>query len=93
MKTIKRFFWTIFKLSVFAVIVLVIAHSVEWKGKTISDQVKTQMSQVMHSKTYQQAENYAKTLGSDIKNEAEAILPTEKEKLKNLIKDLNKVGH
>lgn len=34
----------LFKLSFFAVLVLVLSHWIKWDGRTISDQVRSQMS-------------------------------------------------
>jgi len=39
----------IIKLAIFTVVVLIASHHIKWDGKTVSDQVKTHMSQAQKS--------------------------------------------
>ena len=44
---------SLIRLSCLAIFILVLSHSIEWNGETISDQIKVQMSSVRRSSTYQ----------------------------------------
>ncbi len=90
--------WAI-KLGLFAAIVLVLGHVVTWKGQTISDQVKTQISHAERMDLVGQVKHWTnKTLGeergahgapSNGKQKDEQILSSERQKLKALIQELN----
>jgi hypothetical protein len=55
--------WLI-KLGVFATIVLVLGHVVTWKGKTISDQVKTQLSHAERTDLVGKVKRWSKEIDS-----------------------------
>jgi hypothetical protein len=83
------------KLSIFGVVILMLGHVVTWKGKTISDQVKTQMSHAERMDLVGQVKTWTNdTLSSEASPRAkqkkdEQISPTERQKLKALIQELN----
>ena len=95
-----KFISIVLKLSVASLVAIVIANLVYWRGKTISDQVKTQMSAVEHSKIVDQAKQWARQLTDDARKGAprqdhsrkyrsEEIPVSEQQKLRALIRDLN----
>jgi hypothetical protein len=99
------------KWSFFAFAILVAGNIFQWRGKTISDQIKTHMAQVESAswltRIRESGVRLAQTLANDAKSgiqnvspskqwsrsvgtePKEAIHPTEQEKLRSLIRDLN----
>lgn len=77
--------WTI-KVTVFAVVVIVASHVVRWKGETISDQVRAQLS---HAETRIALPN---AIAPVLKTEAprHEIPRSERQKLRALIGELNR---
>jgi hypothetical protein len=102
----KLMAWII-KVTVFAAIVLVLGNVVKWHGRTVSDQIKTQVSHaeqtpwgeraqdLLNSPSYLSSTNKASGRHSvNTANSAhpltdEKISPTEQQKLKALIRELN----
>ena len=95
----RALFWVL-KVAIFSLIVLALGNWVHWRGKTISDQVKTNLSHAEQI-TGEAAEN-AKTWVEEKKREAlgdykkvakenapEHIAPSERQKLRALIRELN----
>lgn len=68
------------RLTVFSLIVLILGHAVTWNGKSLSERVKSGMSQVQESSLI--------TGRSLLKKEVEEILPEERQELQKLIKKL-----
>lgn len=64
-KLLFKGFW----LVVFVAIVLVAGNLISWEGKTVSDQVRTQMAKVERTDTYRQARRDLRMLSSDLKEE------------------------
>ncbi len=86
------------KLALFSVLVLILGNAVHWEGKTISDQIKIRMSHAERSDIYGSVRTWAEKLTLDAKKGAlkkadqlrgEDILPSERQKLKALIRELN----
>lgn len=55
------------KCALFAVIVLILGNWIQWKGKTLSDQVKVQMAHAEHSEWGQGLQDWSKSIFDDIK--------------------------
>lgn len=67
----------IFKVTIFAAIVLALSHYVRWDGKTISDQMKTSLSQAERSAPVKAVKKTATELLSDAKKAgSESNLPS-----------------
>src|SRR5690348_13926235 len=92
------------KLALFSLIVLALGNWIEWDGKTISDQIKVQMSHPAKKGMIHDIQGWAEKLTSDARevfqkklaNESTAtedITPSEREKLRSLIHDLNHSHH
>lgn len=85
----------IIKIAVFSLIVLVLGNWLQWRGKTVSDQVKTQLSHAQRSEIAGQVRGWATQLTQDAKegakvdSDSEAISSSERQKLKALIRQLN----
>ncbi|MEO5969097.1 MAG: hypothetical protein ABIQ95_04155 [Bdellovibrionia bacterium] len=86
------------RLALFSVFILVLGNSVHWEGKTISDQVKLRMSHAERSEVYGSVRSWAEKLTLDATRNAikrvdrvtvEEIRPSERQKLKALIRELN----
>ena len=111
----RAFFWVV-KVALFSIIVLAIGNWVHWRGKTISDQVQTNIahaekitgeaaenakSWVVEKKkqaenalgnakeSAQEAVKNSKASESEDSNEPEKIAPSERQKLRALIRELN----
>lgn len=108
----------ILKLTVFAALILVLGNWFHWGGKTISDQVKTQMSHAENLGIVENVKGWATRITSP-KNEikksnrpqapgessrstvkekeknktTQEILPSERQKLRALIRELNSSAH
>lgn len=83
------------KVAIFALAVLMIGNWVRLGGRTLSDQVKRTMAKAESSDTFQNARRYAGDLvedakkGAALKNAAPEIPSSEKQKLRELIRELN----
>lgn len=93
-----KFFWSIIKLSLFSLLVLVIGSLVSWNGKTISDHVKIQSSFLKRmqdravsvvSDARKGAERKVASVKEKAGNTADNIYNSERLKLKALIQELN----
>jgi hypothetical protein len=62
-----RFILLIARLSGLSLLVLILGNALHWRGKTISDQVRTQMSHAERSETFESLQNWAQTLSTDAK--------------------------
>ena len=94
-----------FKLATFAALILVLGNWIEWDGKTISDQVRLKMSHAERSPAISSIRHWAEKITHDAhkgiqrkldhttdnsrSTEEEEILPSERQKLKALIRELN----
>ena len=88
------------KLALFAVFVLVLGNWLQWRGKSISDQVKLGMSHAEHTQTFSQIKKWATTVSHEAqlgfqKRESETsskedIPDSERQKLRSLIRELNR---
>ena len=97
------------KILFFSIIVLVIGNWIHWNGRTVSDQIKVQMSNAERSDVFHRFQSWSKTLADDAKKRIhpqnksnlkssdslniDEIPPTEREKLRALIRDLNHAQH
>jgi hypothetical protein len=63
---LKSMSW-ILRLSLFTLVVLIIGNIVRWNGKTISDQVKTQIAHAERSETLTTAKEWTSRLARDAK--------------------------
>jgi len=87
------------KLALFSLFVLVLGNWVRWDGKTISDQVKLKMSHADEADIIGSVRDWADRLTHDAKHgfqkkmdrvtAQEEISPSERQKLKALIRELN----
>lgn len=87
--------WTI-KVATFALIILVIGNLVRIKGETLSDQVKLRMSATERTKIARDVRDFSGKLLRDAQKsgltgpwDQETIQPSERQKLKALIHELN----
>lgn len=91
---------TLLKVTLFAIVILVLANVFEWRGKTISDQVKTQLSHAERLPVTHQVKRWAGGLVKDSNTGAQnrarqkdtdldQITASERQKLKSLIEELN----
>jgi hypothetical protein len=72
------------KIAAFSLGILVLGHLVSWDGRTVSDQIKSQLSH---------AESWAEHKVDVIRNgdhPRETISPSERQKLRQLIRELNR---
>ncbi len=76
-----KLIWSAFKLGVVVIVVLIGSHIVKIKGRTISDQVRIGMA---HTESVLFS---SKERG---KKEASELMASEREKLRELIRDLNR---
>lgn len=89
----------VLKLALFSFFVLVLGNWVRWDGKTISDQVKLRMSHADEYEIIGSVKTWADQLTQDAKQgfhkkidrvaAQEEISPSERQKLKALIRELN----
>src|SRR3712207_1722387 len=97
-----KLFGSLIKLTLFSITVLVLGNLLRWDGRTISDQIKVGMSHAEGMGITSRIRSWAHQLTSDAKTgfhiqkkidrmslEEEEIAPSEKQKLKALIRDLN----
>ena len=96
-----RLFTWIVKLVIFICVVLVLGSTLKWHGKTISDQVKTQVShaeglplasQIMSEwdKLLQDSKIGAARMQKTSEGKPQEVIPpSERQKLKALIRELN----
>jgi len=85
----------VFQLAIFAAIVLVLGNFVKWHGHTISDEIKTRVSHAeqifgeTQTKPIPRAAVKTTRTNSSLRIEGEQISPSERQKLKALIQELN----
>lgn len=105
----KPFFFVL-KLTFFTAFILIFSHIVEWNGKTVSDQVRSQMSSAQRTTDWigdmkDKALKWMGGIGSDSALEdkkprskpvqkssfsrSNEFTPTERQKLRALIQELN----
>lgn len=81
------------KLSLFALAILVLGNIVQIRGRTVSDQIKTQMSHAERLLPVQPLEEWRQKIKNSSNELLEAadeeILPSERKKLQSLLKELN----
>lgn len=96
--------WRVIKLTLFALIIVIVANLIQWKGITISDQIKLQMAKTEQAEVVSQVKAWTKQLTRDAREgvlersknseetnqTSETFSPSEKEKLRSLLNDLNK---
>ena len=98
---LRAFFWVL-KVAVFSLIVLALGNWIHWRGRTISDQVKVNISHAEqltgevadNAKTWveekkKQAENALGEAKEKAQEAPEHIAPSERQKLRALIRELN----
>lgn len=104
-----RLFWILIKCALFSIVIVVLANWIQWKGKTVSDQIKIQMAHAERTDLVTKVRTWTKNLADDatrgamnkleyekkkLENQgAESIPPSEKQKLRSLIQDLNSYPH
>ncbi|MCC7441643.1 MAG: hypothetical protein IT285_08420 [Bdellovibrionales bacterium] len=74
--------WTLLKVAAFALIVLAVGHWLRWDGRTVSDHVKSGMAAA-------ERELSGDTPAAKGLKSAEELLTTERQKLRDLIRELN----
>lgn len=88
-----KFIGVLLKISLFTLAVLVLGNLVQIRGRTVSDQIKTQMSHAERLLPVQPLEEWRqkiKNTSNDLIEAAdEEILPSERKKLQSLLKELN----
>lgn len=87
------------KVSLFSIIVLILGNLVRWEGRTISDQVKTQMAHAERSSLLGEIRHWAEQLTREARkggfkklhsaSSDEEFPSSERQKLKTLIQELN----
>lgn len=87
------------KFTIFSLLILVLGNWLRWDGKTISDQVKLRMSHAEEAGILGTVKGWADRVTHDAKQGfkrkmtempmQEEISPTERQKLKALIRELN----
>lgn len=92
-----RFLSSMIKFCLFAAMILVIGQLVQWKGKTVSDQIKTSLSSAESTvkksdliKRFREWTSDPKMSQDEIRDSArvDRILPSERQKLRTLIREL-----
>lgn len=86
------------KASLFTILILVLGNAIEWNGKTISDQVKTHLAQAQRWDVSDKVKSWSGNLVDDAKKGATRkpqrentdIPHSEREKLRDLIRELNR---
>ena len=112
------------KITLFSSMILVLGQLIHWNGKTVSDQVRTHLSQAQRSSAVKRARGVAVDLADDVaigaakartaaqeaansithssalangptspvsdENSGQEIAPTERQKLRSLIQELNR---
>jgi hypothetical protein len=90
---VLKFIGVLLKISLFTLAVLVLGNLVQIRGRTVSDQIKTQMSHAERLLPVQPLEEWRqkiKNTSNDLIEAAdEEILPSERKKLQSLLKELN----
>jgi hypothetical protein len=81
-----RFVFRLFALAVFALSAIIAANFIKWHGRTVSDQLKTQLS---HSDVALVKKVGALVAPNNRANHGEKIDSSERQKLKALIQELN----
>ena len=88
----------LFKVGILAAIVLVLGNVIEWRGKTVSDQIKTQWAQAQRTEIANQIRDWASKITQDSAQgvrkkqdaqESPEISSSERQKLRALIRELN----
>jgi predicted PurR-regulated permease PerM len=81
----------ILKTTLFIVLILILGQIFSWNGKTVSDQIKTQLAQAEYF-SVQEIKSWANKLvgtKNKLENNVENISLSERQKLKSLIRELN----
>ncbi|HUP58172.1 MAG TPA: hypothetical protein VM598_12010 [Bdellovibrionota bacterium] len=87
-----------FKVALFSLIVLTLGNIFGWSGKTVSDRIRTQLSTAERKIDHAagEARNWVAEKGREIlpeprkqERDPEQIPPSERQKLRNLIRELN----
>ncbi len=98
---LKAIGWLV-KLAVFSVVILVLGNWLRWDGKTVSDQIRTHLSQAERSDTVSSVRKWAGSLVEDARRgtsrlsnpdqfaSKEEIKASERQKLRALIRELNR---
>jgi hypothetical protein len=81
---IRAVSWMI-KTALFAAFILVLGNWIHWGGKTVSDQVKTEMSQVQRSGAASSLKTWERRLGKEVKEDATTGLSHKVMKIKKSI--------
>lgn len=92
---------TVLKITLFAAAVLVAGQIIHWDGRTLSDQVRIGMAHAERGEAFHRAQRWAKELQKDAskgigkkleeKPVQESIGSSERQRLKELINELNGV--
>lgn len=94
---LKPIFWAL-KWGTFAILVLLAAHIVEWRGRTVSDHLRVSLAKARTTDEYRGLRGWTerfiegKPRGSakreNTSTAAREIAPTEREKLKQLLREI-----
>ncbi|MCM2278405.1 MAG: hypothetical protein NDJ89_10050 [Oligoflexia bacterium] len=92
-----KFIGLLFKGAIFALIVLALGHKLHWGERTISDQVKVQLSHAERSEIAGKVRGWAGEVSREVQEKSAKLKPaadelipaTERQKLKALIRELN----
>lgn len=93
-----RFFGFIFRVSLYTLVVLMLGNWIEWKGRTLNDQIKYGMAHAERTSVFRQMRNWANDITREAKvgfqkkeaETSEEIPASERQKLHVLIQDLNR---
>jgi hypothetical protein len=94
-----KLFSLVFKVVVFSAAILVLGHYLTWEGKTLSDQVRLQLSHAERSPVAARVKKWTNGLMNDAvsgsksqksQKDGEEVPPSERQKLRALIRELNR---
>ncbi|MFZ9595645.1 MAG: hypothetical protein ACO3A2_06155 [Bdellovibrionia bacterium] len=94
-----RFIQFLIRITVMSLLILVLGNALQWRGRTISDQVKIQMAHAERSETFESLQHWAQKLSKEAKQgffkkphfspPVEEFHSQEKQKLKSLIQRIH----
>jgi hypothetical protein len=94
-----KILFTFLKWAGFALLILLLAHTVEWRGRTVSDHVRVSLAKARTTEQYRELRSWTDRFvegkprnGSRKSRSAERtsseIAPTEREKLRQLLQEI-----
>jgi|GEM_PF-1020651 hypothetical protein len=94
-----KWYFSLIKLMIFAIIILILGVTLQWNGKSLSDHVQAEVEKAKTSNWYLSLKIWSKKITQEAyhgfqkqlsqTSSPEQISDVEKDKLKNLMKELN----